>query len=118
MTEEQITKKEIDLQLILKHYESDTKEFKFGGVVKKITPDDVKNIFGLPIKGNDFTFNKKETKGKHPLISKHFSKCKDTSTKTQVRKALIDELKDNSKANPAHGIPTDNESVCELHLQQ
>ncbi|KAK9932332.1 hypothetical protein M0R45_019574 [Rubus argutus] len=97
MTEEQITKKEIDLQLIHKHYKSDTKEFKFGKVVKKITLDDVKQVFGLPTEGNNFTFNKKETKGKHPLISKHFSKCKDAPTKTQVSKALIDELKDNSK---------------------
>ncbi|KAK9901746.1 hypothetical protein M0R45_002018 [Rubus argutus] len=102
MTKEQITKKEIDLQLILKQYESDTKEFKFGKMVKKITSDDVKKVFGLPTEGNDFTFNKKETKGKHPLISKHFSKCKDAPTKTQVSKALMDELKDNSEANLAH----------------
>ncbi|KAK9950509.1 hypothetical protein M0R45_005995 [Rubus argutus] len=102
MTEKQITMKETDLELILKHYESNTNEFKFGEVVKKITPHDVKQIFCLPIEGKDFTFNKKEAKWKNPLISKHFSKCKDAPTKPQVIKALIDALKDTNNANPAH----------------
>ena len=48
MTEEQITKKKIHLELILKHYESNTKEFKFGEVVKKITPHDVKIFLASP----------------------------------------------------------------------
>lgn len=77
MTEEQITKKQIDIELIIRHYEKDTKEFKFGKVVKKITPDDVNKILGLPSSGKEFTFNKKEAKEKNDLITKHFGKCKD-----------------------------------------
>ncbi|KAK9943362.1 hypothetical protein M0R45_008972 [Rubus argutus] len=63
MTEEQITKNEIDLQLILKHYESDTKVFKFGKVLKKITPDDVKKFLAFPQKARTSPSTRRKQKG-------------------------------------------------------
>ena len=72
MTEEHITKKKIDIELILKHYDKETKDFKFGEVVKTISLADVNNIFGLPTEGKDFTFNKKEPKAQHERILKYF----------------------------------------------
>ncbi|KAK9943303.1 hypothetical protein M0R45_008916 [Rubus argutus] len=63
MTKEQITKKEIDLQLILKQYESDTKEFKFGKMVKKITSDDVKKFLASPQKATTSPSTRRKQKG-------------------------------------------------------
>lgn len=102
MSEKQIIKKEIDIELILKHYEKETREFRFGQVLKKITPEDVNKIFGLPVEGKSFKFNKKEPKAELELILKHFKTCTQTLTKKQVDMALYRELKEIKKRKPEH----------------
>ena len=102
VTEEQITKKEIDIAVILQHYDNEEQVFKFGEVTKQITQEDVNRIFGLPMKGKDFQFEKRQNRADHPLIRDRFKDCKHAPTKTQVDHALYKEMTNDDGTDPEH----------------
>ncbi|XP_061999017.1 uncharacterized protein LOC133716324 [Rosa rugosa] len=51
LTEKQLYKHEVDLEVIMKHYNKSNQKFKFGEKEVEITEDDVKVLFGLPTEG-------------------------------------------------------------------
>lgn len=65
LSEEQITKKDIDIAIILQHYDKEENHFKLGQVIKKITQEDINRTFELPMKGKTFNFEKKQRSEYH-----------------------------------------------------
>ena len=76
LTEEQITKKEINIAIILQHYDKEENNFKFGQMTKTITQEDVDLILGLSMNRKEFKFEKRQKMGDHPLIHKRFDNCR------------------------------------------
>ncbi|KAK9932350.1 hypothetical protein M0R45_019590 [Rubus argutus] len=103
INEDEHTRSDYALNLLLRHYDDNTHEFHIGETRARITDMDVTDILGLPNAGEDVEIEKSAARhSDEALIKTYFAKCK------RIKKGVVDEAADavlkNRKWNDVAGM--------------
>nr|XP_011468021.1 PREDICTED: uncharacterized protein LOC105352478 [Fragaria vesca subsp. vesca] len=116
--EDQVKKLESDFEILMRHYNSDNKNFIFGNTEIEITEHDVHSIFGITKEGSDvdITIDQKYCKGskKNLADSAVFGKqTRRTITRKVIDDTLMEELR---KIQKKKGDPRKIASLVIMYL--
>ncbi|KAL6187976.1 hypothetical protein ACLB2K_039371 [Fragaria x ananassa] len=98
----QITKFEIDFEIIMSRYNNEENKFVFRENKLEINVDDVHSLFHITKDGRDLDLEQKSKKGEKKIMldSKIFGKHKGPITRPKIENALLRELGKKKKSDP------------------